>query len=273
MAWQKAIVKNVFCASLNVVISNFTTPVMIVQRFFYASLLLFAVSCKPAKQQLQLQYHDYRIEKSRPQDTAVTRWLMPYKDSVNKVMNKVIGSSVNGLTKQQPESGLGNFMADCMRQMAEKTFATHVDAAFVNFGGIRSYLPKGNITTGNIYELMPFDNLIVLQKVKGSTLQLFLNRTVEKSGWPVSGLTMEMKDGKAIHVMIAGKPLQPETEYVIANSDYIANGGDDCYMLRDVPQMNKGYLFRDALIQFVTGLQQQGKTVDWNVEGRVKTAQ
>jgi 2',3'-cyclic-nucleotide 2'-phosphodiesterase (5'-nucleotidase family) len=248
---------------------------MLLQRILYASLLIYTVSCKPVQQQqtLQLKFEDYRIEKSRVKDTAIAQWFTHYKDSVNKVMNKVIGTSANGLNKQQPESGLGNFMADCMREMAQKTFATRVDAAFVNYGGIRSYLPKGAITTGHIYELMPFDNLIVLQKVKGNVLQLFLNRTAEKGGWPVSGLTMQLKDGKATNILIDGKPLQPEAEYTIANSDYIANGGDDCFMLRDVPQINKGYLFRDALIQYVTTLQQQGKTIDWNLEGRVKTAQ
>ena len=75
-------------------------------------------------------------------------------------MNTVIGFSTIGLTKKLPESGLGNLIADAMKEMAQKKYATKVDAAFVNYGGIRSYIPKGEITIGKIFEIMPFDNLI-----------------------------------------------------------------------------------------------------------------
>jgi 2',3'-cyclic-nucleotide 2'-phosphodiesterase (5'-nucleotidase family) len=60
-----------------------------------------------------------------------------------------------------------------MRIMAEQKFGKKVDAAFINYGGIRSYIAKGEITVGKIYELMPFDNLIVLQDLKGAVFKSF----------------------------------------------------------------------------------------------------
>jgi len=64
-------------------------------------------------------------------------------------------------------------MADAIKTMAEMKFQKKIDAAFVNFGGIRSYLPKGDVTVGKIFELMPFDNLVVLQEIKGDKLKSF----------------------------------------------------------------------------------------------------
>lgn len=232
--------------------------------------VLLTVSCSTSNQPASLIYNDYRIEKTAKIDSGLSKMLQPYAVSLNATMDKVIGFSNNNLSAKQPESGLGNFMADCMRTMAEKKFARKVDAGFMNQGGIRSYLPKGNITVGKIFELMPFDNLIVLQEVKGSVLQQFLDKAAADGGWPVSsGLKMGIKDKKAVNVTLDGKPLDANATYMIANSDYVANGGSDCDMLRKIPQLNKGYLLRDALIEFVTNLTQQGKPVDFTIENRV----
>ncbi|MCA6448754.1 MAG: 5'-nucleotidase C-terminal domain-containing protein [Chitinophagaceae bacterium] len=238
--------------------------------FLFCTLIVCISSCTSTQPVTTVQYKDYRIERSVRSDTAIVSLLAPYGAALNESMNKVIGFSNNQLSAKQPESGLGNFMADCMRIMAEKKFGRKVDAGFMNQGGIRSYIPKGNITVGRIFELMPFDNLLVLQEVKGAVLQQFLDKMASDGGWPVSaGLTMGIQDKKAVNVQINGKPLDIAAVYVIANSDYVANGGSDCEMLRRIPQQNKGYLMRDALIDFVSDLTRQGKPLDYHIENRV----
>jgi len=184
-------------------------------------------------------------------------------------MNKVIGFSTRGLYKRQPESELGNFMTDCMKEMGEQKFNRKIDAAFVNLGGVRSYIPKGDITIGKIYELMPFDNLVVLQEVKGSILLQFLSKIAEKDGWPISGITMQIKDKMPTNILVGGKPLNEKATYTIANSDYIASGGAECEMLKGILQINIGYNYRDALIAYVEQITKQGKPIDWKVEGRI----
>lgn len=218
----------------------------------------------------QVAYSDYKIDTQYSIDSSYTKMLKPFKDSLDLTMNEVIGFSINGLYKKQPESPLGNFMTDAIKKMAEKKFNKKIDAAFVNFGGIRSYLPKGDITIGKIFELMPFDNLVVLQEINGSTLKLFLNRVCEKGGWPVSeGLVYEIKDKNAMNVFINGKPINDSTIYTIANSDYIANGGDNCDMLKKIPKQNINYLMRDALIEYTKQLTQNSKPIDAKIENRV----
>lgn len=230
---------------------------------------ILIIACSPQQQSISVQFKDYRIEQSNKKDSTVLTMLKPYSDSINKSMNSVIGFSTRGLSKKQPESELGNFLADCMRTMAEQKFSQKVDAAFLNYGGIRSYLPKGDITIGNIFELMPFDNLVVTQQINGKTLKLFLNKIAERGGWPVSGVKMQIKDKQAENIFINGVPLNENEIYTIANNDYVARGGDDCEMLKDIPANNKGYLYRDAIIAFVQNLTKQGKPIDWKIESRI----
>jgi 2',3'-cyclic-nucleotide 2'-phosphodiesterase (5'-nucleotidase family) len=237
-----------------------------------ALALLLAISCKPAPQQSVVQFQGYQVNKQVVVDSSLVRLIAPYGNQLKSTMGKVIGISERGLYKKQPESEIGNFMADAMKAMAEIKFGKKVDAAFVNYGGVRSYIAKGNVTVGQIFELMPFDNLVVLQQINGTVLQQFLDKTAIDGGWPSSGISMEIKDKKAVHIMIAGKPLDLQAKYLIANSDYVANGGSDCSMLKGIAQENRGYLLRDALLEYSVVSTAKGKTIDSNIENRVVNA-
>jgi len=265
--------KKQVCCIINIVSFKLQALLAMLRRILsFFVVVVLASSCGSTSQTTStaLLYKDYPIGQAAKKDPDLEKMLQPYAVSLSAAMDKVIGFSNNGLSSKQPESGLGNFMADCMRIMGEKKFGKKVDAGFMNQFGIRSYIPKGNITIGKIFELMPFDNLIVLQEIKGPVLQQFLNKIASDGGWPVSaGVTMGIKDKKAINVMINGKPLDENVTYLVANSDYVANGGDNCEMLRRLPQQSRGYLYRDALIEYVTNFTQQGKPVDYTIENRV----
>lgn len=236
----------------------------------FLSLVFAGFSCSTSYKSQTLEYVTYRINNKQENDTAYLNFLSPYRHKVDSLMNGEIGYVEKDLNKTLPEGELGNFMADAYFNMAKEKYNTHIDAAFMNHGGIRlNQLPKGNITTGKIYELMPFDNLLILQKVKGSVLQEFLDLIASQGGCPVAGLTMQIKYKKAINVMIAGKKLDPEYIYTIVNSDYVANGGSDAAMLKMIPQISNGYLMRDALFDYIKMLQSQDKNISASIENRV----
>lgn len=185
-------------------------------------------------------------------------------------MDGVIGYADVNMERKLPESELGNFLADAYLHMAKEKFNTDVDAAVMNNGGIRiNQLPKGDVTRGRIFEIMPFDNLLVLQKLKGTVIQEFLDLTAADGGWPVAGITMQIKNGKAVNVIINGKPLNSEKVYTIANSDFVANGGGDADMLKDIPQLSNGYLMRDAIFDYIKYLKGIGKNINAKIENRV----
>jgi len=236
--------------------------------------VLFALSCKTSYQPSSVAYKDYRINTKQPINTDMNDLLKVYADSVNKSMSGVIAVAAATLDKKQPEGALGNLLADAMLAKAKEKYNTHVDASFINSGGIRlPSLTTGPVTKGKIYELSPFDNIIVLLKVDGKTLQQFLDTAAMKGGWPTAGSTYQLKNKKAINITVGGQPIKADGQYTITVVDYLANGGDNCEMLKKLPQQNNGYLFRDAVIDYFTDMQKQGKQLNAQIENRVTNAE
>ena len=247
-----------------------------ISKFFFAGFLMTSLifSCTLSYQAQKVQYNDYRIVAGAKQDSSMLVLLKPYSDSLSKSMYEVVAVSEMALEKKQPEGSLGNFLADAMLAMAEKNYGIHVDAAFINYGGIRlPSMPAGNITRAKIFELSPFDNLLIIQKVNGKVLHEFLDHIAGRGGWPCSGITMQIKDKKAIDITVGGAPLNESAVYTIANNDYVANGGDDCTMLKPVPQVSNGYIFRDAIFEYLADLKRQGKKISAKTENRVRNAE
>jgi 2',3'-cyclic-nucleotide 2'-phosphodiesterase (5'-nucleotidase family) len=248
-----------------------STCKLFVASFFTVFCLL---SCKTVYQPQAVKYADYRLTPNSLQDSTVIKLLQPYADSVNKSMNTVVAVAEVELVKKQPEGTLGNILADAMLAKATQRYKTAVDAAFINYGGIRlPSIAPGNITKGKIFELAPFDNIIVLQKVSGKILQELLNHISAKNGWPVAGINWQIKNKEAINVLVNGAPIDDMAVYTIALLDYVANGGDDCNMLRPIPQINSGYLFRDAVIDYFTDINKQGKKITAQNEKRISNAE
>ena len=101
------------------------------------SLPIWLLSCQTFYQPQSVQYKDYRLTQTSKQDANINNALKPYSDSVNKSMNDIVAVNENELEKKQPEGTLGNVMADAMLAMSKKYFNQQVDAAFINYGGIR----------------------------------------------------------------------------------------------------------------------------------------
>ena len=243
-------------------------------KYFSILLLLLASACNTVYQPMQVQYHQYEIKAAQPKDSALQRLVAPYRDSMSRSMNEVVGYAEETLEKKQPSGTLGHFMADVMLYAGSQLFDVPVDAAFVNYGGLRiNQLPKGAVTRGRIFELMPFENLVVLQAVKGDLLQQFLDHIAMAGGWPVAGITFQIKDRKAVNVKIGGQPLDRNTTYHIVNSDYVANGGDHAAMLKDIPQISKGYLMRNAVFDYIKALKADGKNITAQHQPRITHAE
>ncbi|MDB5251922.1 MAG: hypothetical protein JWP27_1091 [Flaviaesturariibacter sp.] len=231
---------------------------------------LFLSSCRSAQVPTGAAYHDYRVTDSVGRDTVLSALLAPYRDSVNRSMNDIVGYLDAPLEKKSPQGSLGDFMADALFYMAKEKFGLQPDVAVVNSGGIRlTQVPAGAITRGRIFELMPFDNLVVVQRVKGDVLEQFLNLAASGGGWPLAGVKMGIRDKKAVDIMIGGQPLDRQKTYLLVNSDYVASGGDNAAMLKAIPQQNIGYLMRDALLDYIRAQQAAGHHISIPTETRV----
>ncbi|HEU4859640.1 MAG TPA: 5'-nucleotidase, partial [Chitinophagaceae bacterium] len=143
--------------------------------------------------------------------------------------------------------------------MARQKVDPKVDAAFMNSGGIRlPELPAGAITQGKIFELMPFDNLMVLLKVKGSLLKQYLDTLAANDGIIESGITMQIENKTVQQVMVGGKPLDLNADYSIVHSDYVAMNTN---LLKNIKRSSNGYLLRDAILDYVKLINSQSKKV------------
>jgi 2',3'-cyclic-nucleotide 2'-phosphodiesterase (5'-nucleotidase family) len=197
--------------------------------------LIFISSC--TKQYVPVAYHydETKITDQSKVDEKLWSEILPYKDSLDKEMNVILAISDTILTKSAPESDLGNFMCDLILKKSQDYYGGKVDFTFLNNGGIRiPNLPKGNITLGKIIELMPFENRIVIMRLNGVTLDSLFNHMAAKGGWQVSGARYNIQNGKSINVEIAGEPLNLTRTYTVAVSDYLAQGGDNCEMLKGI---------------------------------------
>ena len=228
---------------------------------FYPLLvaIFFAVSCSTSYKTENVQYSNYRIQQYDEGSKSLASIVKPYSDSVNKLMNVVIGYNAAQLEKKGEGNTLGFFITDAFLEMAKQKVDPKVDAAFMNSGGIRlPEIPTGAITQAKIFELMPFDNLMVLLKMKGSLLKQYLDTLAAIEGVVESGMTMQIVNKTVQQVMVGGKPLDLNADYTIVHSDYVAMNSN---LLKNIKRSTNGYLLRDAILDYVKFAHSQNKKV------------
>lgn len=219
----------------------------------------FSQSCNPSFKTEKVQYSSYRIQQSGNVENAMTTFIKPYSDSISDRMKIELGEAAQSLERKRTANTLGFFMTDAFLEMSRQRLDKSADISFMNSGGIRiPDIPSGKINQGKIYELMPFDNVIVIMKLKGSVLKQYLDTLASHDAIIASGMTADIKNKTAINVKIGGAVLNPDKEYVIVNSDYVANNSR---LLKNFPKSISGYFMRDAIIDYVKYLNAQGKKV------------
>ncbi|GGG87488.1 hypothetical protein GCM10007415_21570 [Parapedobacter pyrenivorans] len=219
----------------------------------------------------QAVYTKLQIDSTLTGDSTFLQLYAPYREQLEAEMNRVVGYTDVNLThpRDVPETRLGNFFADALLAEGKKR---HPDAelSFGTKGGLRIELQKGTITMGNLFELMPFENEMVLLELSGKSLLQLAQFIAATDGQPVAGLRMRIKDGKAIDITVAGKPLELSRTYKLITYDYLANGGDNSRGLSNpVSRTNLGLKVREALITYVGEQTRAGKHINTQLDGRI----
>jgi 2',3'-cyclic-nucleotide 2'-phosphodiesterase (5'-nucleotidase family) len=213
-----------------------------------------------------------------PSSQKVEGLIKPYRDKVNADMTEVLCISTDAMFGGRPESPLTNFCADLTLEESNRFCAVKypqmkIDVSMINRGGLRIPLPKGEIKTMTMFELMPFENEIVFLKLKGTVMLEFVNHLAERGGEGVGGLRFGIKDGKALQPEIEGKPIDTAKIYWLVTSDYIANGGDGSDILsKSIERIDTGIKARDMFIQYFRRMGKEGKKVTAKTDGRIYDA-
>lgn len=180
------------------------------------------------------------------QDAKIDSIVAPYRDTLALEMNRVIGKSLQDMSVARPNSILGQWTADVLlRYGRDSILKGQTDLpviAILNTGGLRASLPKGPITVGDVFKVMPFDNLVVALKLPASRLSEIEQYLRDTGGEPIAGF--RIVNGKI-------RPDNATSDYFwVITSDFLANGGDRMLFFREAEeQILTGVLLRDLLLR------------------------
>ena len=191
--------------------------------------------------------NDYSITSSKHEvievkysvDSNIIKIISPYKNKLDKEMNEVICYTKNDLIKGQPESTLGNFICD----LSLKKTNGEANICVFNNGGLRDMISKGNITTRDIYKVMPFENELVILELNNSEYYNLLQYITERGGEPFGGTEIIEKKDTII------SDLNNKDKIKVLTSDYLANGGNNMSFFINKKQKKLGIKLRDAIIE------------------------
>ncbi|MBN2172007.1 MAG: bifunctional metallophosphatase/5'-nucleotidase [Candidatus Krumholzibacteriota bacterium] len=128
------------------------------------------------------------------------------------------------LDKDSRPDPLGILVADLMRRRGG------ADLGLQNIGGYRGHLPAGTVTRGRLFELLPFDNLLLRLDLRGADLQaLFDHLAANHAGGrfgQIAGGSYRIADGRAEDVRVGGASLDPAASYTLVTADFLYKGGD-----------------------------------------------
>ena len=231
--------------------------------FIFFITLSFLVSCTSAK---------YRLTKERTKNIPITESIFqktnrdnvitPYRERIKAEMSTVLAENARDLVKDRKttllNTGISNFMADATFEIVSESYkkrtGKEIDFVMLNWGGIRSDLPKGPITMESAFNLMPFENEVVVLTMPGSKVKKLATYLIHhRAPHPLSKqVSLQItKDGKITHFTINGKPFDPNKTYVVVTSDYLYNGGDQMYFFKDALNADKiDYKLRNVLIDY-----------------------
>ena len=251
---------------------------------FHKSLIYFSVffivACSaPAKLiKEESSLININVNDSLKEDALIKQLIEPYKQDLEKEMNEVLIISTSVFEKAQPEGALGNLVADIVFEMGNEHYRPadfhFADFCLLNNGGLRVALPEGEITKGKIFELMPFENEIVIVTLSGEEVSNLFRYIIEVNGQPISGLQLKNSNQPNFQALIKGVPFDKNKTYKIVTSDYLSAGNDKMEFFKSALKVEAtNYKIRDAIIDYLTNEKNKGNTLKPHPGGRIINVQ
>jgi 2',3'-cyclic-nucleotide 2'-phosphodiesterase / 3'-nucleotidase / 5'-nucleotidase len=209
-------------------------------------------------------------------DAEVKSQLDSYKAEVEPIIGELVGEAAIDITRTANEAGesaLGNLIADGMLD------ATTADFAFMNAGGIRNDLAKGEITWGDLFSIQPFGNDLVTLTITGEQVRTLLNQQFSADRYrimSIAGLKYTWSDERELGEKVVdiylpnGSKIDPKAEYTVAVNNFMADGGDGYTILKEGTDRKVWSTDLEALVTYVKA---QEKPISAAIEGRIMFAE
>ncbi|PKA96619.1 5'-nucleotidase-like protein [Flavobacteriaceae bacterium MAR_2009_75] len=246
--------------------------VLKIQHFVIFSTILLTTSCKDSNIGLsKVSGEEVLIDANLKKSDSIEAFVSPYRQRVDAILDSTLAYSPIVISKSDGDlnTSAGNLMADIVFSEANPIFKARtnkeIDFVLLNHGGIRAMISKGNISSRTAYEVMPFENSIVVAELTGASV-LEIASFLRDSGraHPVSGLQIILDQKNQIETLkIQGKPLDPSKTYYVATSNYLISGGDQMGFFKDATKIvDTDYLIRNAMIDYFKKVDTIAPTVD-----------
>lgn len=240
--------------------------------FFLIFLATFLFSCK------KVNYYNSKvtaktiaIDSSLTTDDNITATIAPYKESMIAEINTVISYTPKDLTRYDGklQSSLGNLMADLSYTRANPIFkketGKNIDFAMFNYGGIRASVGKGNVTNEDAFELMPFENSLVVAELSGEKIIALINYFIDNNvAHPLSkNIQLTLATDNNYTLLINGEKFDKSKNYFVLTSDYLQTGGDKMNFFKEPVSLTIiDYKIRQAIIDEFKSLDTIKATTD-----------
>lgn len=239
--------------------------------FFFSFLI---IACKNNSYEVsKINAKQLKIVNEVKQDSSIIQLFTPYKKKMTKEITKSLSFSPKILerTDGNLQSTLGNLVADLSYEKANELFKNKtgktVDFSMSNYGGIRAAIMKGDVTVSNAFELMPFDNTLVVVELNYDKIKALFNYFVaKKRAHPLSKNIQLTIENDSYKVLINGKSIQKNRTYFIATSNYLQKGGDGMIFFSEPESLfDSNFLIRDAIVDYF----ESKDTLSANLDNRV----
>lgn len=184
----------------------------------------------------------------------VSAMVAAYEQASATRLNRVVGEvGVDMSSEHGAETMLGDMIADAQRESVK------ADVAFMNPGGVRSGLPKGKVTWGQVFTAQPFNNQVTVLKMTAGQIKAALEQQWgpgdrETILYP-SGITYNFDAGRPVgdrvwNMQFAVPPAGDQT-YQVALNSFLAGGGDGFTAFAAIKDRTLGPNDLDALIGYI----------------------
>jgi len=229
----------------SVVVENNNKKIYIVQAGSYGKYIGHIKLDVENKKINNFQYWLYpTINSIIKPDRSILNSIGKYIDDAKKYAQITIGVSEITMEKNSndPNSNLGLFITNVL------AYVTNSDIAFYNKGGIRDVLRKGNITYGQIFNILPFENQVVKFEMRGKDIVELLENMDKKKTALVFNSALEKRDGKWF---FNSEPIDYDRFYTVSTVDFLYYGGDGYTEFSSYKVIaNYGYA-RELLVEYI----------------------
>lgn len=184
----------------------------------------------------------------------VSEMVAAYEKAAAPRISRVVGDVGADMSSEHgAETMLGDMIADAQRE------AVKADVAFMNPGGVRSGLPKGKVTWGQVFTSQPFNNQVTTLRMTAGQIKAVLEQQWgsgdhETVLYP-SGITYSYDVGRPVgdrvsNIRIAA-PAAGDQTYGVAVNSFLAGGGDGFTGFAAIKDRALGPNDLDALISYL----------------------